>query len=196
MLFCLLSLRNRIKNRMVAWEVTGNFQWEFYFLKSLRQVHANILSFYTDWSKNCVVSAAFELARSAKTNLWANEGSRRSERGKVEKVSRLQAAPAWPVQNRKAGSEIQSATSYPISLEVDENPSGDLGDQDEQQARKVLEVKKNRRWVKGVRVSFIYKNKTKITVQMKLTLNWQMTFSKHVHSNKKCQAVATVWNTN
>lgn len=61
----------------------------------------------------------------------------------MEKVSRLQAPPARPLQNGKAGREIQSATSYPISLEVDENSSGDLGDQDEQQAREVLEVKKN-----------------------------------------------------
>lgn len=61
----------------------------------------------------------------------------------MEKVSRLQAPPARPLQNGKAGRGIQSGTSYPISLEVDENSSGDLGDQDEQQARKVLEVKKN-----------------------------------------------------
>lgn len=34
------------------------------------------------------------------------------------------------------------ASSYPISLEVDENPSSDLGDQDEQQAGEVLQDKR------------------------------------------------------
>lgn len=32
--------------------------------------------------------------------------------------------------------------SYPVSLEVDENSSSDLGNQDEQEACKVLEGKK------------------------------------------------------
>lgn len=38
------------------------------------------------------------------------------------------------------------ATSYLISLEVDENPSSDLGDQDEQQAREVLQDGRQNVW--------------------------------------------------
>lgn len=34
------------------------------------------------------------------------------------------------------------ASSYSISLEVDNNPSSDLGDQDEEQAREVLQDKR------------------------------------------------------
>lgn len=70
-------------------------------------------------------------AACAKTNARANEGSSRSEEGKMEKVGRPQ----------KREVKLNLPSSYPISLEVDENPSSDLGDQDEQQAREVLQDK-------------------------------------------------------
>lgn len=47
----------------------------------------------------------------------------------------------WTVKNRTER-EKKKFMSYPVSLEVDENSSSDLGNQDEQEACKVLEGKK------------------------------------------------------
>lgn len=67
------------------------------------------------------------------------EGRRESGEGQLTAGATQEEKTSDRLEPERREVEFPLASSYPISLEVDENPSSDLGDEDEQQAGEVLQ---------------------------------------------------------